>query len=73
MRPGVLRDLRLTRNEVYLVTSTGTPWRMHFVRAETRTHFDLTDSDGRAWEVRKYQDSQGGSGLGESPRLRIGP
>jgi hypothetical protein len=32
----------------------------------TRRYFDLTDPDGRAWEVRWYQHSQGGSGLSET-------
>jgi hypothetical protein len=38
-------------DEVYLVTSTTSPWWVHFVRVGTRTSFDLTDPDDRAWEV----------------------
>jgi hypothetical protein len=38
-------------DEVYLVTSTISPWWVHFVRVDTRTYFDLTDPDDRAWEV----------------------
>lgn len=45
---------------------------MHFVSLETRTHFDLTDSDDRAWEVGKYLDSRGGSGLRKCLKSGIG-
>jgi hypothetical protein len=38
-------------DEVYLVISTISPWWVHFVRVESRTYFDLTDPDDRAWEV----------------------
>ncbi len=38
-------------DEVYLVTSTISPWWVHFVRVDFRTYFDLTDPDDRAWEI----------------------
>lgn len=38
-------------DEVYLVTSTISPWWVHFVRVGTHTYFDLTDPDHRGWEV----------------------
>ncbi|MGO9995820.1 MAG: hypothetical protein ACLPTF_25365 [Steroidobacteraceae bacterium] len=38
-------------DEVYLVTSTISPWWVHFVRVGTRTYFDLTNPDDRAWEI----------------------
>jgi hypothetical protein len=45
---------------------------VHFVRVETRKYFDLTDPDDRAWEVCCFQRCQGGSGLSENLRSRIG-
>jgi hypothetical protein len=38
-------------DEVYLVTTTTSPWWVHFVRVGARTYFDLTDPDDRAREV----------------------
>jgi hypothetical protein len=38
-------------DEVYLVTSTITPWWVHFVRVDGRSYFDLTNPDDRAWEI----------------------
>jgi hypothetical protein len=38
-------------DEVYLITSTISPWQVHFVRVGAVTYFDLTDPEGRAWEV----------------------
>lgn len=38
-------------DEVYLVTSTISPWWVHFVRVGSRTYFDLTKPDDRAWEI----------------------
>jgi hypothetical protein len=38
-------------DEVYLVTSTIAPWWVHFLRVGSRTYFDLTDPDDRAWEI----------------------
>jgi hypothetical protein len=38
-------------DEVYLVTTTISPWRVHFVRVGARTYFNWTDPDDRAWEV----------------------
>ena len=38
-------------DEVYLVTSTISPWWVHFVRVDGRSYFDLTAPDDRAWEV----------------------
>lgn len=38
-------------DEVYLVTSTITPWWLHVVRVDTRTYFELTNPDERGWEM----------------------
>ena len=38
-------------DEIYLVTTSFTPWQVHFLRVDERSYFDLTDPDERSWET----------------------
>jgi hypothetical protein len=38
-------------DEIYLVTTSFTPWQVHHVRVDKRTYFDLTDPDERSWDA----------------------
>jgi hypothetical protein len=42
-------------DEIYLVTTSFTPWQVHFVRVDDRSYFDLTDPDERSWDAHPTQ------------------
>jgi hypothetical protein len=43
------KNLGHAADEIYLVTTSFTPWQVHFLRVDDRTYFDLTDPDERSW------------------------
>jgi hypothetical protein len=38
-------------DEIYLVSTTITPWHVYFVRVGNRSYFDLSDPDARSWDA----------------------
>lgn len=42
-------------DEIYLVTTSFTPWQVHFVRVGDRSYFDLSDPDERSWDAHPAQ------------------
>jgi len=42
-------------DEIYLVTTSFTPWQVHFVRVGDRSYFDLSDPDERSWDAHPSQ------------------
>ncbi len=42
-------------DEIYLVTTSFTPWQVHFVRVGDRSYFDLSDPDKRSWDAQPSQ------------------
>lgn len=45
------KTLGRAADEMYLVTTSFSPWQVHFVRVDDRTYFDLTDPDERSWDA----------------------
>ena len=42
-------------DEIYLVTTSFTPWQVHFVRVGDQSYFDLSDPDERSWDAHPSQ------------------
>jgi hypothetical protein len=42
-------------DEIYLVTTSFTPWQVHLVRVGDRSYFDLSDPDERSWDAHPSQ------------------
>ena len=42
-------------DEIYLVTTSFTPWQVHFLRVGDRSYFDLSDPDERSWDAHPAQ------------------
>jgi hypothetical protein len=47
----VENSFQIVPDEVYLVTTSIIPWWVWYIRVETRSFFDVSDPNERAWEV----------------------
>jgi hypothetical protein len=49
------KSLGRAADEIYLVTTSFAPWRVHFLRVDNRSYFDLSDPDARSWDADPMQ------------------